>query len=455
MVVVGGGLSGLETAWWLHRNGVQDVVVLDAGGPKAQASSWLPWRCQRPPHFGGDAERATQIGGRSLRWHGVVLPIEAWALQKPDWPARVSNALLGDGPHGYTATLRRLRHWAGRDVTSPLDEGDAPLCRWLAEHRFPAARPVPRAVKATGEVYTPLSHWDVDAHTKAKTPTLVPDSTVIDVAPRRGGGGATVMVGGPAGKRVLHAGCVVLAAATASNTRLVAQLTGNRGPLLGLTDHLVQGFLVVIRAQRLGLDPVNGFAVVLGAEADRSNLFVRVRRLGADRADLMVDAWGMGEQLPTGPSTVRADGSLPPWQLVVDPGLAAGDEEVLASQREVLHRVWDALGADGAVRGGLVFPDPVLAPVPFAAAERRVLSLPCGESAAYAWPLGTVHHEGGSLPLGGDLVDLYGRVVSVPEVVVTGPATFPRAGAANPSLTTLGLARRTADLVSRGLRPRW
>ena len=55
--------------------------------------------------------------------------------------------------------------------------------------------------------------------------------------------------------------------------------------------------------------------------------------------------------------------------------------------------------------------------------------------------LGTEDHEGGTLPLGG-ILDDDGEFRSVRGLYAAGPATFPRLGAANPSLTTLALVHR-------------
>jgi hypothetical protein len=70
--------------------------------------------------------------------------------------------------------------------------------------------------------------------------------------------------------------------------------------------------------------------------------------------------------------------------------------------------------------------------------------------------LGTTHHEAGTLWLGTDpntsVTDLDGRFHHVVNAYVAGPALFPTLGSANPSLTALALARRTARaIVTRSL----
>ena len=65
--------------------------------------------------------------------------------------------------------------------------------------------------------------------------------------------------------------------------------------------------------------------------------------------------------------------------------------------------------------------------------------------------LGTTHHEAGTLWMGTDqsnsVTDLNGRFHHIANAYVAGPAVFPTLGSANPSLTALTLARRTALAV--------
>ncbi|WP_162145377.1 family 16 glycoside hydrolase [Rhizobium mesoamericanum] len=70
--------------------------------------------------------------------------------------------------------------------------------------------------------------------------------------------------------------------------------------------------------------------------------------------------------------------------------------------------------------------------------------------------LGTTHHEAGTLWMGADannsVTDLDGKFHHVSNAYAVGPAVFPTLGSANPSLTALSLARKTAmAIVSRSL----
>ena len=65
--------------------------------------------------------------------------------------------------------------------------------------------------------------------------------------------------------------------------------------------------------------------------------------------------------------------------------------------------------------------------------------------------LGTTHHEAGTLWMGSDpsasVTNLDGRFHHIANAYVAGPALFPALGSANPSLTALSLARRTATAI--------
>lgn len=64
--------------------------------------------------------------------------------------------------------------------------------------------------------------------------------------------------------------------------------------------------------------------------------------------------------------------------------------------------------------------------------------------------LGSTHHEAGTLfagAPGASVTDTNGKFHDVDNVYVAGPAVFPSLGSANPSLTALSLARRTAEAI--------
>jgi choline dehydrogenase-like flavoprotein len=67
--------------------------------------------------------------------------------------------------------------------------------------------------------------------------------------------------------------------------------------------------------------------------------------------------------------------------------------------------------------------------------------------------LGTTHHEAGTLWMGtdpnGSVTNLDGGFHHIANAYVAGPAVFPSLGSANPSLTALSLARKTARAIAK------
>jgi len=81
-------------------------------------------------------------------------------------------------------------------------------------------------------------------------------------------------------------------------------------------------------------------------------------------------------------------------------------------------------------------------------ARLRALKKP-GTAYIYRERMGDLDHESGGLPLGVGLVDAVGRLAGHDNLYAAGTVLFPRAGAANPSLTTLTLARQQIQHLGR------
>ena len=69
VLIVGGGIAGLSTAWWLRRRGRSEVLVLE------QAASVF-WHGApgdlRPPYGGSTAPAVQPLSGRgSPRWSTI------------------------------------------------------------------------------------------------------------------------------------------------------------------------------------------------------------------------------------------------------------------------------------------------------------------------------------------------------------------------------------------------
>ncbi|HKQ14327.1 MAG TPA: family 16 glycoside hydrolase [Steroidobacteraceae bacterium] len=78
--------------------------------------------------------------------------------------------------------------------------------------------------------------------------------------------------------------------------------------------------------------------------------------------------------------------------------------------------------------------------------------------ASFRDKVGTTHHEAGTLWMGenaaNSVTDLDGRFHHLENTYAAGPALFPSIGSANPSLTALALARKTAHAIVEKLSPK-
>ncbi|RST25120.1 hypothetical protein EF908_01475 [Streptomyces sp. WAC04770] len=180
-VIVGGGLAGVELAAALAGHGAQDVLLLEAGPgedlthihmmhPRGDATEVVfaperdphfhrPWRSDAPPHYTGISGLRRRLGGRSLYWHGVILPLEDWALRTPAWPAEVVADLTtaAGGPSWYDRVTADLTAWSGGVLWDPA----LPARTSFGGREF---RPLPRACRhlpgtARWEAYTALAAW--------------------------------------------------------------------------------------------------------------------------------------------------------------------------------------------------------------------------------------------------------------------------------------------------------
>ena len=481
-VVVGGGLAGLELAKALEDRGVGDVVLLDAGPaedlrhvntaltPAAALRLWLephtdpaftrPWTPLNPPHFTLGAGLRRRLGGRSLYWYGVTLPIEPWALAEPWWPAEViadlRDSWLG-GDSLYQRVERDLDSWrAGGSESAPAEETHAGAIAGLALRATPAAVRPSALGPDRWHAYSPLDAWrDPDTGERRRPPAgikIYSNMEVLHIHTRNGAVSSVLTRCRATGARFsIKASRVVLAAGTLENSRLALQALHEVGPatgelrLSGLNDHIVQGFFLRLdrrRAERLlsTSRPGNYFAPC----EPRSNLFYEVVELPDGEA--LVDIRVTGEQLPSSDSYVEAvPGPRYPWVYRVRASPSAEDLSLVAAQRAVLQTVWDDLAARTGCHGSLLefgdFNNP---------SRTNAHVLPEGlrtatEGKADTWSssLGFEDHEGGTLPLGTVLTGQQ-ELGALKGMFATGPAAFPRAGAANPSLTTLALSRRLA-----------
>jgi hypothetical protein len=474
VVVIGAGMAGLAVAAELDAAGAPDVVVLETGDdqgfdhyryqhePDIAQEYWLrpeidpafsrPYE-RTDQSFGGLAGLRQRTGGRSLYWHGVTLPMDTWALRSPEWPQTIADDLL-DGWAGGASLFNRvtseIRAWSGRDTLAGPATVELGGC---------SLRETPQAVRTESSgrsrVYSPLEYW----RTQGTRPPVINGCRSLGLIARNGG---------IEGVRVSRRGeivdvaatIVVLCAGTVENSRLAIQLLHEGGQLAppslsGLADKVVQGFVTVLPSGSSPECLASAASVerlfVASAENLRSNLFVRTFR--TDHGDSGVDAWLMGEQRPGRSGYVQCrPASAWPWKVSVACALSDVDRELAAAQRHELDEFRARLVEDTGV---------ALTPLRF---DRQFGSrdlparltwargaTPSPKTLTYAFPLGSEQHESGTLPLG-SIVDDNHAVRGAVGLYVGGASQFPRAGAANPTLTILALAKRLAHQLATGRR---
>jgi len=482
VVVVGAGLAGLETGLELASKGAA-VTILEAGpigrlkhvnavmSPGEAREAWLeaatadpcfvvPYESACPPHYTGHSGLRQSVGGRSLYWHGVVLPIEEWALAA--WPADIRTDLVKSwqgGPCLYERTLSRLESWVGGALSPERSE----LVELLKTANFENAQPIPSAVRRESDsgawsAYSALNllmttpREESGYREAASAMQICAGCRINRLNYSRSSDCHDLTVETVEGIQTVGADIVILAAGTVENTRLVAGLLGQNAPAhFPIVDHIVQGFMVRVRKELMSLPPGHDFAAMVpGSSSDRSNLFVTIESAGQD---WIIDAWQMGEQLPSDVSWIQCSIQGTPLEFpLIHADLCASDERLVQRQQRNLENFWVAISnVLGIAPSRLAFSTFGDLSTTYANLMRgiRTNAVRAGsECLTYFCPLGTVDHESCTLAYGGFL-DNDGRVEQNKSVLVVGPSTFPRSGAANPSLTSLALATRTASLVSQ------
>ena len=378
VAIVGGGLAGLELAVQLDALGVDEIIVFEAGpatdlthvnvsqAPADALATWLApdrdsyfrrnWESMTPPHYSGASGLRQRLGGRSLYWYGVILPIEDWALAAPSWPQRVVDDLCVSwrgGPSLYERVTQDLSAWAAEGRPEPRSTGPAGMT--LGRHHL---RRTPRATRqaAAGAdrwlAYSPLDHWrDPETGTMTSAPRGVrvcAGTEVVSVVTEAGAARGILTTRLGVEQRV-EADVVVLAAGTLESSRLgiqaIAETRGvDHGQLTGLADHIVQGFFVRVdgdTAARLRVALPTG-SYYAACDGIRSNLFVDIADLdGGVLAEVRVT----GEQAPSAASYVTCAGGRYPWSVRVYSAPGPTDLEMIVGQQTILGEVWQDLAS--------------------------------------------------------------------------------------------------------------
>jgi putative NAD(P)-binding protein len=464
VLVIGAGLSGLQLAKDLSKRNVPNVWVFEAGPNLGfQHIYWehsdiyaqklwqlqiedpcfhRPWLTHTPPHYAGTSGLRRRLGGRSLYWHGAIIRLEPWVLDPSWWPESIVRDLtigMNESPPLYELQEFEV---SSHQITS----GTKILVELIQSIGYTHAQSVPLAVRSQhlpdGDIrwaaYSPLDFWhkaspQLETVSDSKLPRIACNMEIVSILADRGkvkGVRARNMLSGNIVD--INSPCIVLAAGTIENTRLALDVLWSgshieRPMLSGLTDHLVTGCMYQIQLDHLPPEWLSSqmpsFAIIPGTETSRFNLFVSITLLDIVDRTILVDIWTMGEQFPQRENVVYLDPTQQkPSQAHVHVSLSRLDHEMIEHQQQALRyfstELLQALGP----------------------------SLSVMNQVQYVSPLGTVDHEGGTLPFG-TIIRTTGEFIDIQGLYAIGPCTFPRMGAANPSLTTLALAKRTAYLL--------
>ena len=480
ILIAGAGLAGLETASALEHQQSRDVIVLDAGPandlrhinaacePREALRAWLDyesdphfhrsWTSASSPHYQEGSGLRRRVGGRSLYWHGVILPIEPWALTSP-WPAAVVTDLSTtwrEGDSLYDRVRQDLQSWQFAGGERLKEQPTASIPSIAGCHLQPTPRAVRPSATHAGRwlAYSPLDRWrDAETNAVLREPDGMAIHAGVEVVKVliKDGAARGVLVRTDRGEmKTVMADAVVLAAGTVENSRLAIQALAEAGSrvtrLGGLVDHIVQGLFVrlpPVPGNRLR-DRIAPGSYWAPCKEARSNLFLALEPLA--NGDLLVDLQMTGEQLPSPSSCVECTPSeTSPWRVLVRTATSADDQQVIDAQRRLLQHGWDDLAE--ASRCGpttLAFDD-------YNRPQRTnallLEGVPLSSPVTWSSCLGTEDHEGGTLGLG-VVLDEHHEFAAIPNLFAAGPSTFPRSGAANPGLTLLALARRLAGALA-------
>ncbi len=480
ILILGAGMSGLELAKYLSQRDAKNVVVIDVGpaddcchinaGEEFQYAdkfwkneeydryAYRPWHSLSEPHFSKGSCLRRRVGGRSLYWHGVILPIEAAALKF--WPSQIVSDLTESwqgGPPLYSQVQSEILAWAGK-------YHDTNTVFKFAGFEFKITPQATRNVDSLGrwEAYSPLSFWHEAEQTK-HLPPIISGYEAISLITQNGHcTGAKLR--NVTSNEIHHvfANKCVLALGTIENTRLAAQELYNTGHLIekkmtGLVDHIVQGFNVTLEFQKVPVmlkalleNHPDSIFYSPSRSGERFNLFFT---LSQSSFGVELEVWTMGEQVPSEKGYIKVEEYDDVAPLLISCTLSHEDNELIHREQDELNLFWYKLCqqikipfSPLAFDGGFSVHARTMGDVYY---EFHSPSRTVNYHVPVTWisPLGTENHESSTLPLG-EILDEQHQFNDINNLYAVGPSAFPRPGAANPSLTTLALSRRLAAILS-------
>lgn len=492
IVIIGGGLNGLQLASDLYSLGERNVLVIEAGdhvesrhvfyeygAEKAtkiwldpehnDPSMWVPWMSETPPHYSSWGGLRRKLGGRSLYWHGVCIRLEPWALNESWWPDEIVNDLTRSwkgGPPLYDLLETEIDLW--RKFAPEIKANDstlysAEIFNQMGYNNAEMVRGMVRHFMDNGKVrfaaYTPLELWTENRTSEELAQigcNLFVQMIITDKSTARG---VRVTNRFTNETKDIYAKKIILAAGTIENSRLVIQSLSNEKQLLqpslgGLSDHIVQGYFVKVPFADLNPGLISKMQpgplyLVEKNDISKSNIFAQFSF--DNNKDVNFEVWAMGEQSPNEKNYVKCNPqNTMPWTTSVSASLSDIDIQVFNEQRNELQALWDKFTRILGTREGskinfvdFADPDNTLQNVVINPQQNIEYCTPV----SYVSHLGTVEHEGCTLAFG-KVIDRNNQVIGIDGLYVIGPCTFPRLGAANPGLTSFALIRRLADILT-------
>lgn len=507
-VVIGAGMFGAYCAEKLYRNSNLRVLVLDAGAllvtehvqnlsrvglnaggavvvesngqdPGARERVWgSPWRSRTA--FPG---LAYCLGGRSLYWGG--------------WAPQLTNDDLANWPDATVGYLKSVYDDVEREtgVFDTTDYISGPLFQELMK-KFTAAQgnvpsvdlveEAPLAVQAAAPASGLFSFdkWSsapifVDAVREAagqpdwqRRMFLVPRTHVTKLHVTNGAiTTLEIRVNGQQKFLNISPRCaVVIASGTIETTRLALESfpTGLMGR--NLMGHLRTN--TVVKIHRSVLDPalprrLEAAALFVRGSNPKSRYHLQVtaaavagnnseatmwrmipdidlldRTLASQQDDwIVITLRGIGEMIgDRDPTKPKVTGAVPSWMDLSDQTDEFGSRRAWVNIAPTAddNALWDLMDQAALALARKIANDD---PTKIQIIEQKRDGL------------GTTHHECGTLWMGTDpnnsVTNLDGRFHHVSNAYIAGPAIFPTVGSANPALTALALAQRTARAIVR------
>jgi choline dehydrogenase-like flavoprotein len=464
-LVIGSGPAGLVTALELTRLGIHDVLIVERG--EFLGFEHISRRTLKPTYrFSDDSWTATTahfrqrpgidgpVGGRSLCWEGIIMPINEATLRS-QWPMDAFQMLSGSGPASYQEVQRTLESWKGRPLSAPASHSDQLIAEALVQLKLPVPFDVvPNA--AFNRLHGGARRWQVYSPLQAWSPRGLPPYSeevpriVTGLRAKRLLTQGSEICGAafetPEGDTVeIHSDTVVLACGVLETTRLYAQALDAIGDQFfevwpNLHDHIVHGVLLPLPTA-LASSWKRGDRVFLYSDLTNlygGNLFFEVH---ADRLPFpILDLWWIARPEEPVSGSIRFERSGEVWPGCVSAQLTVRDRSAIARRLAFTEDLLATLGVQPRRMIGR------------ATGYRRALTSAVADHAArfYVNRLGSTEHESGTLPWGSH-TQRGGRASWSERLFVAGASVFPASAAANPTLTIIALAQGTALEVASAL----